>query len=310
MMDALVAKHKALQLMPSAIANIDTVGSDIVLTAALFLVNVELLESGKHCWKPHLEGAARILSLIQPLTLFDETLKDYIMSDCIVYSILSLTFNASRGGLSAFLDSYQALPILERTANSYLCCPPELLNILLAASKLPDTMSGEAISDGVVEGTGAAFLEQARNVDLVSWANKLHEQDTIRSRFLAGSAHQLAALLYVLQVVPSLESWIADGVVHTLLDGLHETLSHMPDEDPNFKATAWPSFVLGATTQSLERQSWVMDRLKRMTIVFPWGFVYSAIDTLKVLWGLGQQERRSKSWVRTLRDLDVNFLIV
>lgn len=83
-MDALVAKHKALQLMPSAIQNIDSVGTVIVLAAALFLVNVELLESGKNSWKPHLEGAARILSLIQPLALFDESLKDYIMSDCIV----------------------------------------------------------------------------------------------------------------------------------------------------------------------------------------------------------------------------------
>lgn len=83
-MDALMAKQKTLQLMPSALHNINTIGGDILLAAAVFLVNVELLESGTHCWKPHLEGAARIMSLVQTLTPVDEPLRDYIMSDCIV----------------------------------------------------------------------------------------------------------------------------------------------------------------------------------------------------------------------------------
>lgn len=83
-MDALVAKQKALQLMPSAMYNIASVGADVVLAAALFLVNIELLESGRNCWKPHLEGATRIMSLMQTFTTVDESLRDYIMSDCIV----------------------------------------------------------------------------------------------------------------------------------------------------------------------------------------------------------------------------------
>lgn len=84
LMDALVAKQAALQMMPAALQSIDSIGSDVLLAAALFLVNVELLESGKHGWKPHLEGAGRIISLIQPYGAFDETLRDYIMSDCFV----------------------------------------------------------------------------------------------------------------------------------------------------------------------------------------------------------------------------------
>ncbi|KAI8402116.1 hypothetical protein FOFC_17421 [Fusarium oxysporum] len=303
--DALVAKHKALQIMPSAIQNIITHSIDIILAAALFLVNVELLESGKRSWKPHLEGAARILSMTQPLTLLDESLKDYIMSDCIVYSILSLTFNPSAPNLQNHLESCQILSILDKTANSYLCCPPELLNILLMASQLLDSSE-----DGVTASSCAALLEQARSVDLDSWAYKLHDQNTIRSRFLAGLAHQIAACLYVLQVVPALDNSMDRGTTHTLLEGLYNTLSQIPDNDPNFKATAWPSFVLGATTESQETQSWVIDRLKRMAVVFPWGFIYSAVDTLQVLWRLSEKQRVAASWVQTLRQLDVNFLIV
>lgn len=40
MMYVLVTKHKSPQMMPSAVANIDTFSGDIVLTAALFHVNV------------------------------------------------------------------------------------------------------------------------------------------------------------------------------------------------------------------------------------------------------------------------------
>ncbi|QKD61306.2 uncharacterized protein FOBCDRAFT_148033, partial [Fusarium oxysporum Fo47] len=274
-------------------------------SAALFLVNVELLESGKRSWKPHLEGAAQILSMTQPLTLLDESLKDYIMSDCIVYSILSLTFNPSAPNLQNHLESCQILSILDKTTNSYLCCPPELLNILLMASQLLDSSE-----DGVTASSCAALLEQARSVDLDSWAYKLHDQNTIRSRFLAGLAHQIAACLYVLQVVPALDNSMDRGTTHTLLEGLYNTLSQIPDNDPNFKATAWPSFVLGATTESQETQSWVIDRLKRMAVVFPWGFIYSAVDTLQVLWRLSEKQRVAASWVQTLRQLDVNFLIV
>lgn len=82
--DALVAKQRALQLMPAAIENIDTMGSDIVLAAVLFLINIELMESGQHGWRPHLLGACQIMMLIQPTTVLNQTVRDYIFSDCFV----------------------------------------------------------------------------------------------------------------------------------------------------------------------------------------------------------------------------------
>jgi hypothetical protein len=82
--DSLVAKQKALQLMHYAVQNIEQVGPDVVLAAALFFINVELLESGKHGWRAHLEGAGRIMSLLPPGNAANESLRDYMLSDCFM----------------------------------------------------------------------------------------------------------------------------------------------------------------------------------------------------------------------------------
>lgn len=80
--DALASKQKALQLMHDALQDVDAVGIDIVLAAALFFVNVELIESGKHGWRAHLEGAWRIMSLLPEAATSNESLRDYMLSDC------------------------------------------------------------------------------------------------------------------------------------------------------------------------------------------------------------------------------------
>ena len=82
--DAIAAKQKALQLMHSAMQNIDSTGGDVALAAALFLVNVELIESGRHGWRPHLEGAGKIMTLLQPSSSSDSVLRDYLLSDCFM----------------------------------------------------------------------------------------------------------------------------------------------------------------------------------------------------------------------------------
>lgn len=82
--DALVAKHKALYLMRGALQDIETTGGDIVLAAALFFVNVELIESGKHGWRAHLDGAGKIMSLLRPTEGSDSVLRNYLLSDCVV----------------------------------------------------------------------------------------------------------------------------------------------------------------------------------------------------------------------------------
>lgn len=83
-MDALIAKQRALHMLPSAVQHMGSTGGDILLVAVLFLVNVELLESGNRSWKPHLEAAAKILNMVEPSGTLDETIRDYAMSDCVV----------------------------------------------------------------------------------------------------------------------------------------------------------------------------------------------------------------------------------
>lgn len=82
--DALLAKATALGLMRGAVENMKTTGADVILAAALFFINVELIESGKHGWKAHLEGAGRIMSLLQPTVGAETTLRDYMLSDCFM----------------------------------------------------------------------------------------------------------------------------------------------------------------------------------------------------------------------------------
>lgn len=84
LMDALRAKQRALRMMPAALRSVDAASGDVILAACLFLVNIELMESGRHGWRPHLEGAGKVMSLIRPVTEAGETLRDYIMSDCLV----------------------------------------------------------------------------------------------------------------------------------------------------------------------------------------------------------------------------------
>lgn len=82
--DSWIAKSKALTLMQVAVEDIEKTGGDVILAAALFFINIELIESGKHGWKAHLEGAGRIMSVLKPTMVADSTLRDYVLSDCFM----------------------------------------------------------------------------------------------------------------------------------------------------------------------------------------------------------------------------------
>lgn len=83
LVDALVAKQQVLQMMSAALQNIDAIDGDVLLASVLFLINVELIESGKHNWKAHLDGAGRIMSIL-PVSTSNESLRNYLFSDCFV----------------------------------------------------------------------------------------------------------------------------------------------------------------------------------------------------------------------------------
>ncbi|PHH77774.1 hypothetical protein CDD82_3365 [Ophiocordyceps australis] len=321
--DALVSKTKALASMRHAVANVDAVGgSDIILAAALFFINIELIESGKHGWKAHLEGAGRIMSLLQPASDGNETLRDYLLSDCFIYFILGSVFTPTAAfDPGPFFRSTQIPGVIERAANSYLCCPPEILSILYSASQLANDGDGQTLSQDQVAATGRALFDAARAFDIVAWAERVCKlpylrDSPVQSRINAGTAHRLAACLYILQAVPALNACVDSdpslcGVAEELKADLFDHLALIPnDDDPNFKATTWPTFIAGAEAESPDRRQWIMDRLCRLVVACPWGFIFTSMDTLQFIWNLDSQGRRPSSWIQMLKDPHLNFLIV
>ncbi|KAM5346390.1 hypothetical protein ACJ41O_009395 [Fusarium nematophilum] len=315
LMDALEAKHQVLRMLPSALQSIESIGGDIVLAAVLFLINVELIESGKHNWKAHFDGAGRIMKLLGPVADVDESLRDYMMSDCFIYYILESTFRPTASEPHSYFQSCQALQVLTRTTNSYYCCPPELLEIMLIASKLSDTKHEDVVSADMVTAAGAALLDRTQNFDVLPWARQVNnipvtEQDPVLSRFRVASAHRLATCLYILHAIPSMQAWVGEELADTLLDELQEVLSTIPDDDTNLKATTWITFVFGACSRTPEKKAWVTVQIKKLMLESPWGFLYAARDALQMLWAAEAEGRPMGSWVQTLRDLHLDFLIV
>ncbi|KAM0244280.1 hypothetical protein ACHAP5_006396 [Fusarium lateritium] len=283
LMDALEAKHQVLRMLPSALQSIESIGGDIVLAAILFLINVELIESGKHNWKAHFDGAGKIMKLLGPVSDVDESLRDYIVSDCFIY----------------------------------YCCPPELLEIMLIASRLSNTKPDDVVSADMVTAAGAALLDRAHNFDVLPWAQALDvsnlspiEEDPILSRFRVATSHRLAICLYILNAIPAVGGWVGEDLADAIFAELHQVLGMIPDDDTNFKATTWVTFVFGACAKTPEMKDWVTVQIKKLMLESPWGFLYAARDALQMLWSVQVEGMPMTSWVQTLRDLHMDFLIV
>lgn len=82
MVDALEAKQRALYLLRIAFQNLEAEDRDMVLTAAMLLVTADMIDSGKHGSKAHLDGIGWLLSHAQLATTVGEMLKDFVISDC------------------------------------------------------------------------------------------------------------------------------------------------------------------------------------------------------------------------------------
>ncbi len=215
---------------------------------------------------------------------------------------------------TSYFETSQIPSVLERAAaNSYLCCPPAIMQILHGASRLFN-MQDDATSPAEIEAAGLALLQQAHSFDIEAWANDarivsyLHNIP-IASRIHAGSAHRLAACLYILQAVPAVGAAVGPEFGKALSRDIYEHLASIPDDDPNFKATTWPTFIVGAEAADEEQRKWIMDRLQRLVVNCPWGFLYTAMETLPVIWGL-DKEKNSRGWIQMLKDPDMNFLLV
>jgi hypothetical protein len=85
--DALVAKQQALSLLAQSITDVNPSNIDIVLTAILFFINYDLIESGQDKWRVHMEGARKLINLLGTPSYMQKPmsrLRTYVLSDLLV----------------------------------------------------------------------------------------------------------------------------------------------------------------------------------------------------------------------------------
>ena len=195
-----------------------------------------------------------------------------------------------------------------------MCCPPQVLETLYAAAQLSNVRADDQESSAVVASAGFDLLKKAQDIDIRAWAidalNVSYLQSIpLASRMNAGSAHRLAACLYIVQAIEPVSEIIDPQIVYDFNEALFDQLERIPPDDPNFKATSWPTFIVGAGATEPDRRKWIMDRLQELVKVCPWGFFYTAMETLQVIWSV-HCPSELRTWVQTLKDPRLNFLMV
>ncbi|KAH7010522.1 fungal-specific transcription factor domain-containing protein [Ilyonectria destructans] len=315
--DALTNKQKALQLLYATLQNIEAVGSEIVLTAVIFFINLECIESGKHGWKAHIEGCGRLLKNLPFLGTPGDVFRDCIVSDYYMYYIFASVFVHEALAPPPYFHTSQTSATIRRAADiSLFCSPPEILQILLAAAQLSNEKVGDDESITRITQEGIKLISDATSFDLDAWAANINSKTmgrqvmAIESRKHAGATFQQACCIYTLYAVPSIRNLLPADAEESFARDLTFHLAAITEEDLNFKTTLWPSFIAGCQATTAEQQAWVIDRLQKIAIELPWGFVYTAIDTLLVIWKTIAEGEGKQSWLQILKDPQVNFLVV
>lgn len=87
--DALIAKQRSLQLLNSALYNIDSTGIDVALGSVLLFTEFELADFGTKDWRPHIHGARALINTVEePYKLQYSNmspLRRFLISNCVVY---------------------------------------------------------------------------------------------------------------------------------------------------------------------------------------------------------------------------------
>lgn len=228
------------------------------------------------------------------------------------YHVLGSTLNSPRLASSIAHHVIDLLPVVERAeANSYLCCPPALLEIMLCASQLSDSGSGSEPQSSLTPSptTMAALdlIRRAWDFDIHAWLIRLQERISdphICSRSHVASAHRSAAILYILQAVPSVRGCAAHGFTwrinsdtsssipsapilitpDALVSSILRHLAFVNEFDPHFKATSWPTFICGAESTDPKVRAWTLERLRALWEICSWGYILTAMETLRATW--------------------------
>ncbi|XXH01265.1 hypothetical protein Hte_007619 [Hypoxylon texense] len=291
------------------------------------------------------------------------SIRDYIISDSTAYyiwsnaldSLLSPTTGIPSASSTLDEDDTKILDILLRTeANSYHSCPSRLLYIVFRTSRLArDIKSNESgtINDEQLR-SGRELLEEILGFDGDAWAAEVCaklattvgyvDDNELQYRKHIAATFRAAVCLFVLLVAPGIPCRVSAGVTGGDLPMLPSTadlattifhhLSFIPTDSPLFKFATWPIFLTGVETTDPSRRTWVLDRLRDMRDLCPWGMLTSTMETLVEIWQmrdntLAAQDRSldqgtltkelaadhgvaNNSWLLQLRGVKIDCLIV
>ncbi|KAK4223439.1 acriflavine sensitivity control protein acr-2 [Podospora fimiseda] len=328
LVDALVAKDRAIHLLKKAIETVTPSSQAMILAAVVFFVNLDLIDSGKGGWPAHIEAATALMSSLrkqqQSVLKHDSTLMslvDVIAADCLTYRILGTTISTvDITSWGEDQDTEDGLfDVLRRAeAHSYHCCPPVILQVIMSTSRL------STLDDEVERLNGALeLLERAMMFPVEEWVHSIRglslEEDDLSVRVSLASAHRAAACLYILLSAPEVEG-VLEG--RLTLDGLVQEvkgfLSEVPTDHILLKGTVWPMFMAGAQTDDKEQREWYLERLGTVWAknpwICPWGYIRTAVEMLKELWAVrdkvGGERGKGWNWLHEMKARREKCLIV
>ncbi|KAI1760548.1 fungal-specific transcription factor domain-containing protein [Hypoxylon sp. FL1150] len=242
------------------------------------------------------------------------SIRDYVISDSAAYYIWSsaldslLSPSACTSSASTFDgDETQILHILLRTEeNSYHSCPSRLLYNVFRTSRLARDIKSnvtDTLNDRQL-GSCLELLEEVQAFDGDAWATEVYvkitaavghiDDNELEYRKHIAATFRAAVYLYVLLVAPGLPNQASTRLKNhglpefpstsNLANTIFHHLTFIPTDSPLFKFATWPIFLTGVEASDASRRAWVLDRLRDMRDLCPWGMLTSTMETLVEIW--------------------------
>lgn len=330
LVDALLAKDKAIRLLKSAIKTVTPASQTMILAAVVLFVELDLIDSGKGGWPAHIEAATALMSSLRKQSLLqghqlDSTLVslvDIIAAEGLTYRILGTTISRVDISWTEYQTAEESeglFDVLRRAeAHSYHCCPPAVLEIIMATSRL-----SQAEDEPARTSEALALLSRALSFPVEEWVHSIRglslEEDDLSVRVSLASAHRAAACIYILLTVPDAEQ-LTSSVSITLEGLVHDVrrfLAEISIDHVLLKGTVWPMFMAGAQTDDPAQREWYLERMGTVWVknpwICPWGYIRTAFEMLKEMWIVRDRmgtDVKGWNWLQEMKARSEKCLIV